>query len=53
MMVPMDGIPPEALLAGYPEPMRRIAERLRSVAADPHRVQGQHQSDRPDAIVGP
>lgn len=34
MMVPMDGIPPEALLAGYPEPMRRIAERLRSVVRD-------------------
>jgi hypothetical protein len=27
----MDPIPPEALLAGYPEPMRRIAEALRSI----------------------
>jgi hypothetical protein len=26
-----DGMPPEALLAAYPEPMRRIAERLRGV----------------------
>lgn len=31
MMAPMDPMPPEALLAGYPVPMRRIAERLRSV----------------------
>ena len=27
----MDPIPPEALLAGYPEPMRDIAERLRTI----------------------
>jgi len=27
----MDPIPPEALLAGYPEPMRDIAERLRAI----------------------
>ena len=31
MMAPMDGIPPEALLADYPEPMRRIAETLRAL----------------------
>ncbi len=31
MMAPMDAIPPEALLADYPEPMRQIAETLRSV----------------------
>jgi hypothetical protein len=27
----MDPIPPEALLAGYPEPIRDIAERLRAI----------------------
>jgi len=27
----MDPIPPEALLAGYPEPMQAIAERLRAI----------------------
>jgi hypothetical protein len=31
MMASMDPMPPEALLADYPEPMRRIAETLRSV----------------------
>lgn len=31
MMALMEAIPPEALLADYPEPMRRIAETLRTV----------------------
>jgi hypothetical protein len=34
MMAVMDGMPPEALLADYPEPMRRIAETLRSLVLD-------------------
>jgi hypothetical protein len=34
MMAVMDGMPPEALLADYPEPMRRIAEALRSLVRD-------------------
>jgi hypothetical protein len=33
MMAVMDGMPPEALLADYPEPMRRIAETLRSLVS--------------------
>jgi hypothetical protein len=32
MMAVMDGMPPEGLLSDYPEPMRRIAETLRSLA---------------------
>jgi hypothetical protein len=31
IMRAMDGLPPEAFLAIYPDPMRRIAERLRGV----------------------
>jgi hypothetical protein len=31
MVVSMDFVPPEALLEGYPAPMRDIAERLRTV----------------------
>ncbi len=34
MMAVMDGMPPEALLADYPEPMRRIAETMRSLVLD-------------------
>jgi hypothetical protein len=33
-MPAMDPIPPEALLDRYPEPMRAIAERLRSIVLD-------------------
>ena len=29
--VPLDSLPPEALLAAYPEPMRAIAESLRAI----------------------
>ncbi len=34
MMATMETIPPEALLADYPEPMRRIADELRSIVRD-------------------
>ncbi len=34
MMTTMDPIPPEALLERYPEPMRRIAEELRSIVRE-------------------
>jgi hypothetical protein len=34
MMAAMEGMPPEALLADYPEPMRRIAEALRALVRD-------------------
>ena len=34
MMAPMETMPPEALLAEYPEPMRRIADELRSIIRD-------------------
>jgi hypothetical protein len=34
MLARMDGMPPEALLADYPEPMRRIAEELQSIVRD-------------------
>ncbi len=33
-MATMETIPPEALLADYPEPMRRLADELRSIVRD-------------------
>ena len=39
-MARMDGMPPEALLADYPEPMRRIADDLRAIV----------RAELPDAI---
>ena len=33
IMARMDAMPPEALLAGYPEPMAAIARRLRLVVS--------------------